>query len=479
MTPTDFAAAQERILERRRLREAEARSQISEPVARLPAAIGKLPYPLSRASDAGILLWDTIKGREGTGPAFRVGQVDAELLDEELLALLKGQVGEGLKYFGNHIKEDWTHEIQFALRAILFKLSVWDHNASYGAALQNLKYTDSRKKSPTLSDPTKWQKSLYGLFTVGGRYAWDKWESWLIDQEGGYDEPPSQVRLLSRVTNVISTTHSIAGFISFLVFLTNGRYRTLIDRILRMRLAPPSTQVSREVSFEYLNRQLVWHAFTEFLLFLLPLVGIGRWRRWVSRAWRRTISSLKAADEVAVQAKSKGDLAFLPERTCPICYQEKNPTATSENEVLGASGALGGIIGSAQTDVVNPYETMPCGCIYCFVCIAEKLEAEEGEGWICLRCGDLVKQCKPWSGDVLEEAMPPHSTTGKNVGFADIPDDKPEVTAHIESTPAVFTEGDDSMHESNQWSAVEKDLTDDTSMESETEDHKHDNNQFG
>jgi peroxin-2 len=29
-----------------------------------------------------------------------VGQVDAELLDEELLELLKGQVGEGLKYLG-------------------------------------------------------------------------------------------------------------------------------------------------------------------------------------------------------------------------------------------------------------------------------------------------------------------------------------------------------------------------------------------
>ena len=29
-----------------------------------------------------------------------MGQVDAELLDEELLDLLKGQVGEGLKYLG-------------------------------------------------------------------------------------------------------------------------------------------------------------------------------------------------------------------------------------------------------------------------------------------------------------------------------------------------------------------------------------------
>lgn len=239
-----------------------------------------------------------------------------------------------------------------------------------------------------------------------------------------------------------------------------------------MRLAPPSTQVSREVSFEYLNRQLVWHAFTEFLLFLLPLVGIGRWRRWISRAWRRTMSSLKANDEGDEQPKGQGELAFLPERTCPICYQEQNPTATSENEVLGASGASGGIIGSAQTDIINPYETMPCGCIYCFVCIAEKLEAEEGEGWICLRCGETVKQCKPWNGDVLEEVIPSHSTGGKNVGFAAIPDNEAEATPHVDITPAVFTDGDDSMQESNQWSAVEKDLTDATSVESEDEDTK-------
>ena len=71
---------------------------------------------------------------------------------------------------------------------MLFKLSIWDHNASYGAALQDLRYIDCRSKGPIHSTPTKWQKSLYGLFTVGGRYAWDKWESWLVGQSDGYDE---------------------------------------------------------------------------------------------------------------------------------------------------------------------------------------------------------------------------------------------------------------------------------------------------
>ena len=219
------------------------------------------------------------------------------------------------------------------------------------------------------------------------------------------------------MSSIASTAHFITAFASFLVFLVNGRYRTLIDRILRLRLAPSSSQVSREVSFEYLNRQLVWHAFTEFLLFLLPLVGISRWKRWLSRAWRKTKALAQSNEGDEGEATSKAELAFLPERTCAICYQDQNPTLTSENEIMAISGISGGIIGSAQTDITNPYETIPCGCIYCFVCIATKLEVEEGEGWTCLRCGELVKECKPWAGDVLEEAC--STPNRKTVSFSD------------------------------------------------------------
>ncbi|KAL4952450.1 peroxin 2 [Aspergillus filifer] len=426
MSSTNFAAAQQRVLERRRQRESEAQSRVAEQqrtsVINHPA-VQRLPYPLNTLPQSGLSLWNIVKGREGTRPAFRVGQVDAELLDEELLSLLKGQVGDAFKYFGPHLRDDWSNEIQFFLRAILFKLSIWDHDASYGAALQSLKYVDSRSKGPVHSSPTRLQKTLYGLLTVGGRYAWDKWENWLITQEGGYEEPSQEVRSLSRLTGFLSTTHSIASFFSFLVFLVNGRYRTLVDRILRMRLTPPSAQASREVSFEYLNRQLVWHAFTEFLLFLLPLVGISRWRRWLSRAWRKTMSAIRtsSADDEHASDEKQGELSFLPERTCAICYKATNDT-TSETEVLAASSGGGGIIGSAQTDITNPYETVPCGCVYCFVCIVQKLEGEEGEGWVCLRCGELVKKCKPWNGDVLEETTRP-SSTGKIVGFAVNEDD--------------------------------------------------------
>lgn len=74
-----------------------------------------------------------------------------------------------------------------ALRALLFKFTIWDHNASYGAALQNLRYVDARHKGPALRAPSKWQKASYGLFTVGGRYAWSRWEAWLAEKEGSYE----------------------------------------------------------------------------------------------------------------------------------------------------------------------------------------------------------------------------------------------------------------------------------------------------
>ena len=101
MTSIDFTEAQQRVLARQRQREAQRHAALAsrrQEVAGLPAA--RLPFPLGSLGAGTLAVWDQIKGRQGTRPAFRVGQLDAELLDEQLLELLQGQVREGLKYFG-------------------------------------------------------------------------------------------------------------------------------------------------------------------------------------------------------------------------------------------------------------------------------------------------------------------------------------------------------------------------------------------
>lgn len=433
---TDFAAAQQRVLARRAVTASQLRAAESQCQQDRNAALSylRLPAPLRILGEQTLSAWDVISSPYGTRPSFRVGQVDAELLDEELLNLLKEQVGEGLKLFGTHLKDEYGAEIGLALRTILWKLSIWDHGASYGASLQGLQYIDARAQDAPASltrPPTAWQKITYGLLTVGGRYAWSRWEDRLSSLENGYDEPSPLIEKLSRLTTLAGNTHNIAAFASFLVFLYNGKYRTLTDRLLRLRLVPNDNHTSREVSFEYLNRQLVWHAFTEFLLFLLPLVGISRWKRWLARAWKKTTQTVTqlrtGATDDEDEDLQKGELAFLPERTCAICYEDQNPTGgQSEQDVISA-GANSGIIGSAATDITNPYETVGCGCIYCFVCLAQRIEAEEGEGWTCLRCGETVKECKPWDGDVYIEVRksagrsPDSIRSGrKSVAFMDL-----------------------------------------------------------
>lgn len=355
----------------------------------------------------------------------------------------------------SHLADEYRPEILLALRAVLFKLSIWDHNASYGAALQGLRYTDSRISDPSRPPPKRWQKSVYGVVTVGGRYAWTKWEDWLIARTSDYELPSSRVRFAEHFSGLLSSCHSVAAFASFLIFLTNGRYRTLLDRLLGLRLTPTSAAISREVSFEYLNRQLVWHAFTEFLLFLLPLVGVSRWRRILARSWRKMrnfFKSGRAASEVdddeSFVGKS-GELGFLPERTCAICYSDQNPAGgASEAQLLSqsATGGGGGVVGSAATDITNPYQAVPCGCVYCFVCLALKIEGEEGEGWTCLRCGDVVTACRPWDGDVIVEqqagaggaARPTSSGSGnggKSVGFAALGDDEKRSLRQVSPAP--------------------------------------------
>lgn len=408
MTSASFAEAQARLAARRHTESiptaAPNLSTSSARLSLLPTHI--LHYALALTSSTSL----------STSP-LRVGQLDAELFDAELISLLRGQVADALRYLrGGRAFDDWSAEIDLALRAALFKLTVWDHDATYGAALLGLRFVDGTSKA--LSSPTRRQKALYGIVTIFGAYAWIRWEGWLRDRDR-IDEMEAAgatgmwlpSRLLRHLTKATTTVYAAAAFISFLVFLLHGRYRTLLERALGMRLAPKGANARREVSFEYQNRQLVWHAFTEFLLFILPLLGISRWRRWLTRIWRRTRTVLRGAIAAGGSLSdqdsfvAKGELSCLPERTCAICYQDRsaaNAASTSEADML-ALGTSGGVVGSVETDVTNPYEAVPCGCVYCFACIATTLDAEADEGWPCLRCGSLVRKCRPWSGDVVEE----------------------------------------------------------------------------
>ena len=58
-----------------------------------------------------------------------------------------------------------------------------------------------------------------------------------------------------------------------------GRYRSLPERLLRMRLVSAAPGAVRQLNLEHLNRQLVWGELGELLLFFLPLFDMPAARR--------------------------------------------------------------------------------------------------------------------------------------------------------------------------------------------------------
>ncbi|KAM7483766.1 hypothetical protein LguiB_008349 [Lonicera macranthoides] len=58
--------------------------------------------------------------------------------------------------------------------------------------------------------------------------------------------------------------YKAASFSNLLIFLCTGRFRNLIERALKVRLAYSSPHMNRAVSFEYMNCQLVRNEFLQF-----------------------------------------------------------------------------------------------------------------------------------------------------------------------------------------------------------------------
>ncbi|CAO3653654.1 unnamed protein product [Cunninghamella echinulata] len=312
---------------------------------------------------------------------MRVSQLDSDILDIELFDILKEQLWKALSLFKPTIKESFEPEMLAILNFILFKLSVYDSSATYGAQLQNLKYRNEWEHGGILESIakdaplTKTQKIIYGILTVGGQYAWTRSNRYITEKGWGELDESDTRNKVYRVLQAGEKYWKAFSLLNFLVFLYNGKYRTLIDRFLCMRLVYAKKSLNRQVSFEFLNRQMVWHAFTEFLLFLVPLINIEKLKLKLTRMLlpKSYLISSKGYDQ-------------LPENQCAICHDNSSSNNSSSNDTQQHQVPLGQV---QDYTVHNPYQAN-CGHTYCYYCIQSKMVVFGGE-WPCLRCGEKVE----------------------------------------------------------------------------------------
>lgn len=211
---------------------------------------------------------------------LRVSQLDALLLDAELQSLLT----EELTSASTSHSLDYPEELACILRLVIYSLSYFPSNSSYGLQLMNLAYPkrafaihcstelkdSSQTKTPRLTHippVSSWRKLCHFFLHVPLPYLSSKLSARLTMAHYFAPSPasastrPSSVSLFAAYLNLVKIVSTL-DLLNFLVFLVRGRYRSLGDRILGLELCYVKREMVKRVSFEIMNRQLVWSGFT-------------------------------------------------------------------------------------------------------------------------------------------------------------------------------------------------------------------------
>ncbi|ERM98667.1 hypothetical protein AMTRI_Chr05g57330 [Amborella trichopoda] len=283
----------------------------------------------------------------------KVFQVDAERLDVEISAMLKEQLVKVFSFVKPGFLFQYEPELNAFLEFLIWRFSIWVDKPTPGNALMNLRYRDERAMTMQgeavrtgLEGPglTFSQKLWYCMATVVGQYVWARLQSFSAFRRWGDNEQRSWARRTWVLLQRVESLYKAASFGNLLVFLYHGRYLNLIERALRARLVYGSPNMNRAVSFEYMNRQLVWNEFSELLLLLIPLLNASSIKKFLRPFSKDQHSSSAGGDD-----------------TCPVC--QATPTI--------------------------PFDALPCHHRYCYYCL--RTRCISNPTFQCLRCNIQVQ----------------------------------------------------------------------------------------
>lgn len=278
------------------------------------------------------------------GSVMRVNQLDAIELDEEVYRIVKQQLARVFVYLPDYLNgpllwESWKPEFDAFIRFLLFAGCTGRGKATPGEALQNLTYDFTAMG---------WKKRvMFCLISVFVPYTWKKWSQILTRGDwGGYPigSKEHQIWLWSRRIETAVKTFAVLNFI---VFLARGDFSSFVKRTLGIKYSYEHKRVSRQISFDFMNQQLVWHGISEFLLFFLPLLNL--------RKLRKVLKEMLGVKATSGEGGSD---------SCGIC------------------GAY---------PILIPYETN-CKHLYCYYCIESRRIAESE--YRCAICDSIVNEMR-------------------------------------------------------------------------------------
>ena len=270
---------------------------------------------------------------------LRVSQLDATELDEEIVEMLWTQLSNCARHFTTNLLYTIKPELTALLRVVLWKYSVLPSGATFGQRMLGLTYAENYNSSL----PASRARRILLVFVVLVEWSRERWGAllpWLSPDKGA---------ILCKSMSYIEVLLKLATLINFLSFLLHGRYPTLLQRLLSLGVSHTRKKISQSPEYDYMNREILWHGFAEFIFAVLPLVNTSRLKRWGHNIVRKC----------GIQ---------LPQPTnncCPVCNH--TPCMPHRPE---------------------------CGHVHCYYCLKASLLADEM--FQCGICNEPITQCFPF-----------------------------------------------------------------------------------
>ncbi|KAG5678451.1 hypothetical protein PVAND_008123 [Polypedilum vanderplanki] len=227
-----------------------------------------------------------------TAYVSRVNQLDAYLLDKEIVKIIQEQLSHAYKELPPGILSKFQPEIDALLKTLIWLNSILFNKSTFGQQILAITYQSDKL--------TRNKLILHYLLTILAPYT----------REFGHLRLTSNVHL-QKIISWIEFCAKLLTIINFFRFLKTGQYPSLVDYFVRWKHISQSGAQMRNFGYAYMNRELIWTGFLELLNVTLPLVNYN--------VIQRKITQFLTSSQKNCQIVSKISPIMTIDTKCAIC----------------------------------------------------------------------------------------------------------------------------------------------------------------
>ncbi|XP_019725015.1 peroxisome biogenesis factor 2 isoform X2 [Hippocampus comes] len=215
---------------------------------------------------------------EPATPVLRISQLDALELDSALEQLLWTQLCHCFQNLRPGLLTPLEPELKALLQLLLWRFTLYPGSATVGQSLLSLRYRNISTSPNLRKSLSHRQKLALLLLTVGPRWLQERSHSLrrCLGLTSGAPLSDGFQKALRNSLAALSGLARLASLVNFLAFLRTGYHPVLAERMVGAQAVFSEPSVTRDVTYQYVNRELLWHGFAEFLIFLLPLINTSK-----------------------------------------------------------------------------------------------------------------------------------------------------------------------------------------------------------